>query len=701
MRASTRSCGFVLLACVMALAEQHKHDPEHREHHEREPGSKPVATSTMTTSTATTTTFTRTTTTFTTSTTSTSTSTTGPHVFGGEITRKTFDGWLSVWRSKYKVGVWNAGLPDPWESMLPEALKGVEAKVVESKGGVAGGIVTEGMGYGLMIEGFLAAKGSKEALVNGLGLAKTWLAMVNGPGTVAQPFAGGRNETGSATELDKWPYGVSAVQWSHMKLGAAGVAAWKFPFNKTDISGNMGSAADGDQDAILGMVYLAEALDYPADFVDVVIRSIISFASADLGFPDLYRTLPGGEIIYVPKLGSMWGGLLPPHGKYNTKQQPWCYSPGYFAPAHYRTFRDFAASNWKKEFDEYLPHRLNDKPTSLNEMVLAFDSAVLAGYNILHFSSCSSGTVSNWVGVKAACEHDDTLNCPGVPWAHTPYVGEEGGTCAQSGTTFGAFGADASRTAWRIAMDYILYREESANVTIFDREGHIDTDTDFGAQRYLNRIVVQYATSAICDGGTPGFCMNSTTSPYQLAYAYDTKFNASNVTCPGVPNPPESWWAGFMAYPTFTAFVAPYDEIGAAQMSNWMDTFSSICDFSSVNLQNLAWGGQPRGKICLTSYFEASQAVISTMVMAGTLRPLSFKSSSFTVVVLKDEEHELGIQGRGISARSFEHEALSVLVGLVAVGALVAVVKRSHTSSYGEDGSLRSLVYDDHSENDV
>jgi len=32
----------------------------------------------------------------------------------------------------------------------------------------------------------------------------------------------------------------------------------------------VGSAADGDQDALLGMVYLAAALKFPADFVDVV-----------------------------------------------------------------------------------------------------------------------------------------------------------------------------------------------------------------------------------------------------------------------------------------------------------------------------------------------------------------------------------------------------------------------------------------------
>merc|ERR1719336_875917 len=117
------------------------------------------------------------------------------------------------------------------------------------------------------------------------------------------------------------------------------------------------------------MVYLAKSLSYSSDFVDMVIRAIISFASADLGFPDMYRTLPDGAKMFVPRLGSMWGGLTPEKGKYKTKQQPWCFSPGYFAPAHYRSFRDFVVSNWKKDFDDYLPPHEDGSLSSLDELV--------------------------------------------------------------------------------------------------------------------------------------------------------------------------------------------------------------------------------------------------------------------------------------------------------------------------------------------
>jgi len=575
-------------------------------------------------------TATRTTSTVTTSTTVTTTSTTGPHVWGGPTTGEAFRGWMSIWRSKYEKGLWRAGVADPWESLLPEALRGIEPMVVASEGGVAQGVVSEGMGYGIMVEGLQAARGDQKALELGLALVKSWLGLVVGPGfpTAPVPYAGGATFNGSATNVDFWPYGVSAIEWSHLELGVSGVPAWKYPIDLCNKGGSqegncMGSATDGDQDAVLGMIYLAGALGYPDDFVDMVMRAVISFASADIGFPDLYRTLPNGERVFVPKLGSMWGGLLPEGGKYKTKQQPWCYSPGYFAPANYRTFRDFVVGHWKVGFDDYLPPHLDGLKSRQLELVNAFESTVTAGYNILHYSSCSSGSVSNWVGVKAPCADNDTLHCDGVPWAHTPYVGAEGGQCSQSGTKFGSYGADASRAAWRVAMDYALFREESAQVKMFDRAGLEDPGVRFGAQDYLNRIVVQYKTYSTCDGGVRHACMNSSSSPYQLAHAFDAKtYYAPNLNCSNVPNPPESWWSGFMSYPTFAAFIAPYDEIPADQMSQWMDTFASICNFSEVNMTDFESGGKPVGKICLTSYFEASQAVISTMIMSGSFGPV-------------------------------------------------------------------------------
>lgn len=76
--------------------------------------------------------------------------------------------------------------------------------------------------------------------------------------------------------------------------------------------------------------------------------------------------------------------------------------------------RDFLIRHWKKDFDDYLPPHLDGRPTNLRSILQAFESAVTTGYNILYYSSCSSGSVSNWVGVKSPCADDDTLNCRGV-----------------------------------------------------------------------------------------------------------------------------------------------------------------------------------------------------------------------------------------------------------------------------------------------
>ena len=95
-----------------------------------------------------------------------------------------------------------------------------------SSGGAAGGVVTEGMGYALMVEGFEAAAGNKTGLANGLALMKAWLGMVYGPDRIEhRPLGGGIEAANSAVKVDTWPYGVSAVNGST----PAGVAAWKYP----------------------------------------------------------------------------------------------------------------------------------------------------------------------------------------------------------------------------------------------------------------------------------------------------------------------------------------------------------------------------------------------------------------------------------------------------------------------------------------
>lgn len=525
-------------------------------------------------------------------------------IFGSSATQKVYEGWLGVWREQY---VGNDGMvPELEDDGMPAALKGIQPKIVVSSGGAAGGVVSEGMGYAIMVEGVQANNGDASGLTNGLSLVRAWLGMVYGPDHGKNPWGGGNEELDSATQVDVWPYGVSAIKGMNGAV-PAGVAPWKYPVEQC--AGDcQGAATDGDEDAAIGMVYLSAALGYPADFVDMTMRTIIAFASADLGFPGLYRTLSDGTKVYVPKGGSQWGGLLSDSGKFSSSQAGGCYNPSYFAPGHYRTFRDFIATHWISTFNSYLPPNVDGTATTSLELQAAFDGAIVGGYNLLQHSSCDSGVVANWVGATAPCSLDDEIGCAGVPWADTPFVGSSG-TCMASGTAWGAWGADASRTPWRIAMDYVLYPSESTAVNMYDESGEPDSSSAFNAQVFLNRIAKQYKEKALCDGGS-GACVEE---GKVAAYKLHPAFAPDQVTCDNVPNTGDGWWSAFMSYPTFTAFVAPYDGISTVENVGWLDTFASLCDFSS---------GVPDGDICATTYFENGQEVISTMIMSGSVKPL-------------------------------------------------------------------------------
>jgi len=214
----------------------------------------------------------------------------------------------------------------------------------------------------------------------------------------------------------------------------------------------------------------------------------------------------------------------------------------------------------------------------------------------LFYSSCTSGAVSNWVGVKSECSDAADLHCQGVPWATTPYVGKDG-ECTASGTTFGAYGTEASRVPWRIGMDFAIYPEWATKVEIYDRAGDMLKDTVFNGQTYLNRMAYQYKTYA-----------KPEPNPVSLSGGYTP--TAPGLTCEGVPKEATAnWWASMMSYPTFVAFVAPADGIQQWEAQQWMDVLVGLCDLGTMV-----------GKFCDMSYFGVSQEVIATMVMSGTVK---------------------------------------------------------------------------------
>lgn len=155
--------------------------------------------------------------------------------------------------------------------------------------------------------------------------------------------------------------------------------------------------------------------------------------------------------------------------------------------------------------------------------------------------------------VPKPCSSDNQINCAGVPWSTTPFVGATD-KCSASGTLWGQYGPDASRTPLRIAMDYVLYPEESSDVSLYDRAGKKDGTAAFNAKVYLNRFVEQYHKYAQCDGGKSDGCFqNGAVATYKIAPAFSG--STPGLTCSNVPNAPQDWWAAFMSYPTFTALL--------------------------------------------------------------------------------------------------------------------------------------------------
>eukprot|EP00966_Prymnesium_polylepis_P028418 657895-Prymnesium_polylepis.1 len=131
-----------------------------------------------------------------------------------------------------------------------------------------------------------------------------------------------------------------------------------------------------------------------------------------------------GEALLALKLGSCWGG--------------WdCNNPSYHAPAHYTAMRDFMtafASRWGTTSDEAAA------------LAPQWDALIETSYRIIDDAQCTStGLVPNWfVPAQSSLSTAGTAGCSG------------------SGTPAGEFGSEASRTAWRLALGWLWYGDQTA-----------------------------------------------------------------------------------------------------------------------------------------------------------------------------------------------------------------------------------------------
>lgn len=284
---------------------------------------------------------------------------------------------------------------------------------VHSSGGAAGGVVSEGQGYGLLISGSTIA--AMDITDSDRGNAIDYF---------YKYFLGWkrmciRSVTGNNCQSDEG-YKCGDGQYPCLPH-------WKFDDDLDDVLGT-GSATDGDEDAITGMIlglygvkddgnsrpnWYNEVSEWAYDTCNqFLVSNTVASSSTDRR---------------IITLGSCWGG-------WDDNGQ----NPSYHAPAAYRLCRDFM---------ETYDADHGSTSTEGDALVSEWNALVTTTYEVFKAVQCeSTGLVTNWA--KIFEQNDGSL------------LGTNG--FSGSGTPATEYGSEAGRTVWRVALDYQLYPDEAA-----------------------------------------------------------------------------------------------------------------------------------------------------------------------------------------------------------------------------------------------
>jgi len=259
-----------------------------------------------------------------------------------------------------------------------------------------------------------------------------------------------------------------------MKLCGGGNIAclpgWKHDKDLTEVTGT-GAAPDGDEDAISGMIMAVKAVENDAQ-KPVWYDEVRQWADASSTSFLLYNTKPSTSgNNRIVKLGTCWGGW---ESEGN--------NPSYHSPGSYRFMKDYQASFPASDRDYSMPS-FNDGISSLEER---WDMVISTSYKFLEASQCDDmGLVPNWaLGTELS---DGSI---------ASYPGSFSG----SGTPQYEFGAEASRTMWRVLFDVALYPQDAfEEAENFLNPVHARLDTGFSNSDWSDQTLMP------CDGVTNVF----------------------------------------------------------------------------------------------------------------------------------------------------------------------------------------------------
>lgn len=458
--------------------------------------------------------------------------------------QKYYPQWMSLFLNESGSSDYPMPPTSSVQDLLP-AFKGISGIAIHSSPGVT---VSEGQGYAMF------AAGMTKNIDDLKGLVVAWQAMGQGYPD-KDPVGGCGSDAGCICKKVKGTY----------------MPAWRFPLSQC-AGGCTGSAPDGDEDALMGIIYLAE-LANDDELRAYAVRSIVAFAMDDLGAGDKDKNSrpvpttgdipPSLQTMFLWRGGSCWGGYDTSSGDDN---RDLCINPSYFAPGQWRLFR-----NYMIKYKEHVPTEFK-----VDDLVNVFNSSLVWGYNTLNRISCDSGLVSNWW----------TLPDSGWPWAGKL-------KCANSGTNAGDYGADACRIPWRVALDALWFPEESGQTPLYDEDGKLKGS--FGGPQYANRWTTHYTQLMLSANVS---CPSPDCVQFFNAVPMLKKFSS----CPNCPNGFQaSAWNAWGYLPPVTTFTVPVPNITKEVQQKWLDLMVSF-------IPKIGFPSQ---------YYDYGQEIICTAIMGG------------------------------------------------------------------------------------
>jgi hypothetical protein len=333
-----------------------------------------------------------------------------------------------------------------YDQFISTLTSGPSPRYVHSSGGAAGGVISEGQGYGIFAASVTAAilgpshSRYSSVIDQAYNLFLGWKQMC-----MKSTSDGCQNPRYCTSGSSTYPC----------------LPHWKFTDDLSSAQGT-GSAPDGDEDAILGMIILLRLTQtskptWWTDLAKWTYQSCKQFYQSE--------TAAGASGTRIIKLGACWGG--------------WdCQNPSYHAPFAYKAMRDFM-----NQFGSQLGFSDGASFVSL------WNQVIDTSYAVLSSAQCSTtGLIPNWY----------------VPNSNPSVVGSTG--CSGSGTPSAEFGSEASRTVWRVALDYIWTKDARAKAFL-SRMGPMvaskfATNSDLSTGCLVQSVHSSWLTNAFIYGPT-------------------------------------------------------------------------------------------------------------------------------------------------------------------------------------------------------